>query len=192
MDVPADATPGLTPVTAGALFCAVTVNGLELVAVPAALATPIGPLDASAGTITTSCAGDADATTAGAPLKVTAFAPGSALNAVPVIATVEPAAPPAGGTRESRLHPRFDVRSTGRCRRRRIGRRRRRRSNRQRDQPVQIVVRIRHSARRERERAHGTVPVRDVDNRWWRGSVTFRGHADRIRSGRKTRERGVP
>lgn len=74
----------------------VTVNADELVAEPFGLVTPIVPVVAPDGTVTTSIVVDADEIEADVPLNVTVFEPGVALNPVPWIVTVCPIGPSFG------------------------------------------------------------------------------------------------
>src|SRR3954447_27029944 len=59
----------------GAAVTAVTANGPELVPVPAAVATVIGPDVAPAGTVAATCESEFTAKVAAVPLNVTADAP---------------------------------------------------------------------------------------------------------------------
>jgi hypothetical protein len=83
-------------VIVGEVLAAATVNVIELVADPAGAVTPIVPLVAPAGTVTTSFVGLALDTVAAVPLNVTASWLGVAENPVPKIATAVPVKPTPG------------------------------------------------------------------------------------------------
>ena len=71
-----------------------TVNGLELVAVPPGVVTDTGPVDAAAGTVATIVLSECTERPAKAPLNRTVF--GSERNPDPVIVTLVPIVPEAG------------------------------------------------------------------------------------------------
>jgi len=71
----------------------VTVNDVELVALPAGVCTPIGPDFEPVGTIAVIVVSLSTVNDASLPLKVTAVAP---VRPVPLIVTDEPQAPPVG------------------------------------------------------------------------------------------------
>jgi len=84
---------GEIDVIAGAAAVAVTVNDPELVAVPAAVVTAIGPDVAPAGTVAVSCESELTVNVAAVPLNFTDEAP---VNPVPLTVTDVPAAPLVG------------------------------------------------------------------------------------------------
>ena len=94
--VPGVPIVGVKLVIVGAPLVAVTVNGALLEADPDGVVTPIEPVLAPAGTVTTSCVGLAEVTVATVPLRVTVSSPGVELNPVPKIDTVVPTGPLAG------------------------------------------------------------------------------------------------
>ena len=94
--VPGVAIAGLNPEIAGAPFGGDTINEVLLVAEPAGEVTLIVPVVAPAGTVVMICVAVEEVTAAAAPLKVTVFWLGVALNPVPEMVTNVPAAPPFG------------------------------------------------------------------------------------------------
>jgi len=81
--VPGVPIAGVKLVIVGSPLVAVTVNGAPLEADPAGAVTPIAPVVAPAGTVTTSWVALAEDTVAAVPLKVTVFWLGVGLNPVP-------------------------------------------------------------------------------------------------------------
>src|SRR5258705_4643496 len=81
--VPGVAIVGVKLVMVGAPLVAVTVKAVLLDADPAGAVTPIEPVVAPVGTVTTSWVGLAEDTVAAVPLKVTVFSLAVALNPVP-------------------------------------------------------------------------------------------------------------
>jgi hypothetical protein len=94
-DVPATPVVGEKLVIVGT-FAAATVNDDALVVEPPGAVTPIVPVVADTGTVTTSWVALALDTVADVPLKVTVFWFAVAENPVPEIVTVAPIGPPAG------------------------------------------------------------------------------------------------
>lgn len=94
--VPASAIVGVKLVTVGVPLVAVTVNGVDVVAVPNGTVIDIGPVVAPAGTETTSFDVVAEIIEAAVPLNVTVFCAAVALKPVPLIVTVVPTPPLCG------------------------------------------------------------------------------------------------
>jgi hypothetical protein len=94
--VPGVPMVGVKLVMVGAPLVAVTVKAALLEADPAGEVTPIKPVVAAAGTVTTSWVGLADDTAVVVPLKVTVSSPGVGLKPVPKIVTLVPTGPLAG------------------------------------------------------------------------------------------------
>jgi len=91
--VPTVPLVGEKEVTCGAQAVWDTVNGVELVPVPAEVVTLIGPVEAPAGTVALMDESDTTPKDADMPLKRTTFAP---VNAFPTIVTAVPGGPVAG------------------------------------------------------------------------------------------------
>jgi hypothetical protein len=94
--VPGTATVGVKLVIVGAPGLEVTVKALLLVADEPETVTPIVPVVAPPGTVTTRLVVVALLTVAAVPLNVTALLPGVALKPVPWIVTVVPVGPDFG------------------------------------------------------------------------------------------------
>jgi hypothetical protein len=94
--VPGTATVGVKLVIVGAPVLAVTVKALPLVADEPDTVTPIVPVAAPLGTVTTRLVAVADVTVAAVPLKLTALLPGVVLNPEPWMLTTVPTGPDFG------------------------------------------------------------------------------------------------
>jgi hypothetical protein len=93
--VPDTAVPGVKLVMVGA-FRDATVNAVALVSEPAGAVTPIVPVVAPEGTVTTSFVAVAVVTVAAVPLNVTVFDDGVAEKPVPLMVTVVATGPVPG------------------------------------------------------------------------------------------------
>jgi hypothetical protein len=94
--VPTVPTVGVKLVIVGASVEPITIKAAALVAEPAGVVTPIGPVLAADGTLVMIWVGVAEVTVAGVPLKLTVFWPGVGENPIPYIVTVVPTGPLLG------------------------------------------------------------------------------------------------